>query len=155
MMFFMNQILLSFTATAIAVYEAYTRLESLFLMPVYAISNVIVPVIAYNYGARKRERIIRFVKIAMLYALAITTVGLLVLLILPKQIMALFNAPEAMLRIGTPVLRIACITFSSVGICSLAVAVFQRRLGYGMVGFPHCGPAFFFALRLVFKTGLY
>jgi putative MATE family efflux protein len=147
MMFLMNQILLSFTAAATAVYGAYTRLEMLFLMPVYAISNVIVPVIAYNYGARKRERIIRFVKVAMLYALAITTIGMAVLLLFPKQIMAVFNASEDMFGIGIPALRTVCIAFPFVGVCSLAVAVFQA-LGKGFVSLVQgvCGKMVFILL---------
>jgi Na+-driven multidrug efflux pump len=83
----------------------------------------------------------------MLYALAITTVGLLVLLLFPKQIMALFNASEAMLRIGIPALRVVCITFPFTGVCSLAVAVFQA-LGKGFISLVQgvCGKMAFILL---------
>jgi putative MATE family efflux protein len=147
MMFFMNQILLSFTATANAVYGAFIRLEMLFLTPVYAISNVIVPVVAYNYGARKKERIIRFVKIAVYYVLVVTTIGLLVLTLFPKQIVALFNASEDMLNIGIPAFRTVCIAFPFAGICVLAVAIFQA-LGKGFTGLVQgvCGRLIFILL---------
>jgi putative MATE family efflux protein len=147
MMFLMNQILLSFTAAAIAVYGAYTRLEMLFLTPVYAICGVIVPVVAYNYGAQKKERIIRFVKLAMSYVLAITTIGLLVLMLFPKQIITLFNASEDMLNIGIPALRIVGIAFPFSGVCVLAVALFQA-LGKGFIGLIQgvCGRLVFILL---------
>jgi putative MATE family efflux protein len=154
MMFLMNQIFLSFTTTATAVYGAYTRLEMLFLMPVYAISNVIVPVVAYNYGARKKERIIRFVRVAILYALAITMTGLLALMLFPKQIMALFNASEDMLSIGVPALRIVCIAFPFTGVCSLAIAAFQA-LGKGFFSLAQgiCGKMAFILLFAYLFSG--
>jgi putative MATE family efflux protein len=147
MMFLVNQILLSFTVAATAVYGAYMRLELLFLTPVYAINTVMLPIIAYNYGARKKERIIRFIKLAMTYVLAITTIGMLVLLMFPKQIMTLFNASEDMLSIGISALRIIGIAFPFNGVWILALSVFQA-FGKALTSFVQgvCGKMVFILL---------
>ena len=77
MTFGMNKILGAFNSTAVAVFSAYFKLESFIFMPVFGLNNGIVPIIAYNYGARKPDRIRAAAKLGFLYGAAIMAVGVL------------------------------------------------------------------------------
>lgn len=75
MMFFMNRILAVFTTTAIAVFGVYFKLQSFIFMPIFGMNNGMVPIVAYNYGARKRERIVKTVRLAVMYAVLLMLIG--------------------------------------------------------------------------------
>ena len=90
MVFGMNQILISFTATATAVFGVYFKLQSLIFMPVFGLNNGMVPIVAYNYGARKPDRIIRTIKLAIAYAMGIMAVGFLLFQLFPDVFLKLF-----------------------------------------------------------------
>lgn len=132
MNFGMNQILMGFSSTAAAVFGVYFKLQSFFFMPVFGLNNGMVPMIAYNYGARKKDRMIKIIKLSIMYAIAIMFVGFLVMQIFPAQLFLLFEASEEMLEMGVVALRIISISFLLAGYCIVAGSVFQA-LGNGIL----------------------
>lgn len=136
MVFGMNQILIAFTSTATAVFGIYFKLQSFIFMPVFGLNNGMVPIVAYNYGARKPERIIKTVKLAVTYAVCIMAVGFALFQLFPDVFLSLFEAEgeEAgdLLTIGVPALRIISTSFLLAGFCIVAGSVFQA-LGHGVL----------------------
>lgn len=130
MVFFMNRILNNFTPTAIAVLGSYFKLQSFIFMPVFGINNAMVPIIAYNYGARKKARIMETMRICIISATVLMTLGFLAFQFLPDKLLAIFNASESMLEIGVPALRIISPSFLLAGCCIIMNSVFQA-LGNG------------------------
>lgn len=114
--FVMNMILIAFSSTAVAVFGVYFKLQSFVFMPVFGLNNGMVPIIAYNYGAQKPERIHKTIRLGMVYAVAIMMVGLLVFQLIPKELLLMFDASDAMLEIGAPALRIMSLAFVFAGI---------------------------------------
>ena len=136
MTFGMNQILLTFTATATAVFGIYFKLQSFVFMPVFGLNNGMVPIVAYNYGARKPERISATIKLSVLYAVCIMTVGLLIFQFFPDVLIGMFMAEDGssadLLTIGVPALRIISISFPVAGFCIVCGSVLQA-LGHGFL----------------------
>lgn len=131
MMFFMNRILGVFTPTAIAVFGVYFKLQSFIFMPIFGMNNGMVPIIAYNYGARKRERILHTIKLAVTYATAMMLIGLVIFQIIPDKLLMLFDASDNMLSIGVPALRLISVSFVLAGFNIICSSVFQA-LGNGV-----------------------
>ena len=125
MVFGMNKILFGFTKTATAVFGAYFKLQSFIFMPVFGLNNGMVPIIAYNYGARKPDRVKRTIKLAVLSAMAIMAVGFAVFQLAPGVLLSFFDASENMLAIGSPALRIISFSFILAGFCIIAGSVCQ------------------------------
>ena len=125
MTFGLNKILIGFTPTATAVFGVYFKLQSFVFMPVFGLNNGMVPIVAYNYGAKNEERVTKTIKLSTVYAMGIMLVGFLIFQAFPKQLLYLFNASEDMLRIGIPALRIISINFIFAGFCVIASSVFQ------------------------------
>lgn len=126
----MNLILGAFGA-AQTVFGIYFKLQSFIFMPVFGLNNGMVPIIAYNYGAKKRERVIQTMKSSILYAVGIMLVGLVVMEIIPAQLIGLFNATDELIELGVPALRIICLSFCFAGFCIVVGSVFQA-LGNGV-----------------------
>ena len=114
--FVMNMILIAYSSTAVAVFGVYFKLQSFVFMPVFGLNNGMVPIIAYNYGAQKPERIHKTIRLGMVYAVAIMVVGLLVFQLIPKELLLMFDASDAMLEMGAPALRIMSLAFVFAGI---------------------------------------
>ncbi len=131
MSFGMNQILLSFASTAAAVFGVYFKLQSMVFMPVFGLNNGMVPIIAYNYGARNKRRMIQTIKLSALCAVVMMLVGLTLMQLFPDTMLLLFDADENMLGIGVPALRILSISFLFAGFCIVISSVFQA-LGNGV-----------------------
>jgi len=131
----MNRILLSFTSTATAVFGVYFKLQSFIFMPVFGLNNGTIPIIAYNYGAGKRDRVIKTMKTAATYAVAILTIGMLLFQIFPVPFLKLFDASETMLAIGVPALRTISLSFPVAGACIAMGSSFQAmgRATYSML----------------------
>ena len=125
MTFFMNRILIAFSSTATAVLGVYFKLQSFIFMPIFGLNNGLVPIVSYNYGAKKKKRMMRSIKLAILTALCIMAAGFLAFELIPDQLMGLYNASEHMLSIGEPALRIIGIHFLIAGYCIVAGSVFQ------------------------------
>lgn len=125
LVFFMNKILLGFTSTATAVFGIYFKLQSIIFMPIFGLSNGLIPIVAYNYGARNRERMIKATKYSMIYATGIMLLGLLLAETVPGQLLLMFDASENMLDIGIPAIRILCTCFVFAGFNIIASSLFQ------------------------------
>ncbi|MCR4605501.1 MAG: MATE family efflux transporter [Eubacterium sp.] len=125
MTYAMNVILGKFSDTATAVFGVYFKLQSFFFMPVFGLNNGLIPVIAYNYGARKKERIMEALKFSILLAVAIMAVGTILFQIFPVQLLGMFDASDAMVEIGVPALRIISYSFPIAGACIMMGSIFQ------------------------------
>lgn len=132
MTFGMNKILIGFSSTATAVFGVYFKLQSFIFMPVFGLNNGTVPIIAYNYGARKPERIMKTLKLAIIYAVSIMFIGFLVFQAIPDKLLMIFNASELMLEIGIPALKTISLSFLFAGYCIVCSSMFQA-LGHGMM----------------------
>lgn len=121
----MNRILISFSSTAAAVFGVYFKLQSFIFMPVFGMNNGLVPILAYNYGAGKRDRFIKALKCGIAYAIAIMMLGILAFQTIPHVLFGLFDASENMLSIGVPALRIISISYFFAGFCIICGTAFQ------------------------------
>ena len=127
----MNQILIRFSSTATAVFGVYFKLQSFVLMPIFGLNNGMIPIVAYNYGAANKERLMKTIKLSIGYAMAIMMCGLVAFQILPTELLKLFDASEHMMEIGIPALRTISISFLFAGYCIIVSSVFQA-LGNGV-----------------------
>ena len=125
MTFCMNKILISFTTTATAVFGVYFKLQSFVFMPIFGLNNGMVPIIAYNYGAKKYKRVKRTITVTILTAITIMCIGLLAFECIPHVLLSFFNASDEMLEIGVPALRIIATHFLLAGFCIIAGSVCQ------------------------------
>lgn len=125
MTFCMNKILIVFTTTATAVFGAYFKLQSFIFMPIFGLNNAMVPIIAYNYGAAKPDRVKKTIMLAIATAMCIMAVGTLAFETLPQVLLGFFDASEHMLEIGVPALRIIGSHFVLAGFCIPAGSVCQ------------------------------
>ena len=101
-------------------------------MPVFGLNNGVVPIIAYNYGAKNKSRLTKTIKLAIIYAAAIMLIGLALFQIFPDTLLNFFDASEDMLKIGIPALRIISLSFAFAGICIALSSCFQA-LGHGFL----------------------
>jgi len=131
MNFGMNQILQGFGETSTGVFGIYFKLQSFFFMPLFGINNATISIIAYNYGARKPERIKATLKLACTVALLLMTTGLLVFQLAPDLLLSMFNPSENFLTIGRTALRTISWSFPVAAVCIALGASFQA-LGNGI-----------------------
>ena len=125
MTFGMNTILIGFSTTATAVFGVYFKLQSFVFMPVFGLNNGMIPIIAYNLGARQSKRMFDTIKLAMIYATGMMLIGVILFESIPQILLGFFNASKAMIQIGTPALRIIAIHFLSAGYSIVCSALFQ------------------------------
>ena len=125
MTFTMNQILIGFTEAATAVFGAYFKLQSFIFMPVFGLNNGVVPIVSYNYGAARMDRVKQTVKLAVCVSVSIMTVGFLLFMLVPHVLLGFFNPSEEMLSIGTTALRIIGSHFPIAGFCIITISVVQ------------------------------
>ncbi|MBR5270528.1 MAG: MATE family efflux transporter [Anaerotignum sp.] len=132
MTFGMNKILIAFTSTAAAVFGVYFKLQSFIFMPVFGMNNGMVPIIGFNYGARKPDRLMQTVRLATKYAMSMMGVGMIVFWAFTPQLLGIFNASEQMLSIGIPALRLISLSFLLAGFNIIRISTMQA-LGHGVV----------------------
>ena len=136
MVFGMNKILLGFTDTATAVFGIYFKLQSFIFMPIFGLNSGVIPIVAYNYGARKPARIMKTYKLAIGYAIAIMCVGVVIFQTVPELLLALFSesggSADELIAVGVPALRIISVHFPVAGFCIITGAMFQA-LGHGVL----------------------
>lgn len=125
MNFALNKILFSFSSTAVATFGAYFKLQSFVFMPIFGLNNGVVPIAAYNFGARNRERLEEIMNISVKYAVVLMGLGTLLFWIFPTQLLSIFSASDEMLRIGSVCLRVIAINFPFAGYCIMRGAVYQ------------------------------
>ena len=131
MNFGMNQILQGFTETATSVFGIYFKLQSFFFMPLFGLNGATISIIAFNYGARKPERIMKTLKLACGAGLALMMFGFLVFQLTPDLLLDMFNPSEAFLVIGRSALRTISWSFPIAAVCIILSASFQA-MGNGM-----------------------
>lgn len=131
MNFGMNQILQGFTETATGVFGIYYKLQSFVFMPIFGLNNAAIPIVAYNYGAKKPKRITQAVKLACCTALCVMLVGVAAFQLIPDQLLGIFNPSESFLEIGRSALRIISIHFPLAAFGIMLGGCFQA-LGNGL-----------------------
>ena len=131
MTFGMNKILIAFSETAVAVFGVYFKLQSFIFMPIFGLNNGMIPIVAYNYGARSKKRIMATVRMSIYIAVGIMLIGLVVFQLFTRDLLMMFQADENMLAIGVPALRIISLSFLFAGYCIIVGSVFQA-LGNGV-----------------------
>ena len=130
MTFALNKILISFTKVAVAVFGSYFKLQSFIFMPVFGLNNGIIPILAYNLGARNRERLLKTIKLGLIFALTTMTIGLILFETIPGTLLGLFKSSNpaenaALIELGVPALRIIAVHFPVAAICIVIGSTFQ------------------------------
>lgn len=125
MVFALNKILLIFSSTAVSVFGVYFKLQSFVFMPIFGLNNGMVPILAYNYGAAHKKRILDTIKLSASIAIGIMLLGLVIFQLIPEKLLLLFKASDNMLQIGIPALRIISLSFVFAGFCIIILSVFQ------------------------------
>ena len=131
MNFGLNQILQGFTETATSVFGIYFKLQSFFFMPLFGINGATISIVAFNFGARKPERIMKTLKLSCSAALVLMISGFLAFQFVPDLLLSMFNPSDAFLVIGRSCLRTISWSFPVAAICIVLGAAFQA-LGNGM-----------------------
>lgn len=132
MTFFMNKILTSLNSDSVAVFSVYFKLQSFFFMPLFGLNNGLIPIVAFNYGARKRTRMIKAVKLSMAYAFAVMVIGFIAFELFPDRLLLLFDTKdESLLTLGVPALKIIAFHFLLAWFCIVSLSTFQA-LGNGV-----------------------
>ena len=131
MTYSLNKILIGYSETAVAVLGVYFKLQSFIFMPVFGLNNGYIPIVAYNYGARKKKRMIQAFKYGSIYAVSIMAVGMILFLTIPKILLGLFDASDEMLEIGVPALRIISLHFVIASFSIMMISTLQA-LGRGV-----------------------
>lgn len=132
MNFGMNTIITSINVAGVAVFTVYYKLQSFFFMPIFGMNNGMIPIVAFNYGAQKRSRLIKTVKLSMMYALIIMALGFAAFQFIPDKLLLLFDTGDAsLLSIGVPALRIIAWHYLIAWFCIIAGSMFQA-LGNGI-----------------------
>ena len=131
MTFGFNRILIGFSKTAVAVFGVYFKLQSFIFMPVFGLNNGLIPVMAYNYGARHRHRIMETLKYALIYACSIMAVGTLIFQLFPGTLLGFFKPSDQMLEIGVLALRIISCHFMLAAF-GIILSSSLQALGHGV-----------------------
>ena len=128
----MNKILTGLNPDSVAVFTVYYKLQSLFFMPVFGINNGMIPILAYNYGAGKRSRLLKTVKLSMMYAFASLFIGFALFELIPDKLLLIFDTGDVtLLTLGVPALRIIAVHFLLAWFCIIGLSLFQA-LGNGV-----------------------
>ena len=131
MNFGMNQILQGFQETATGVFGIYFKLQSFFFMPLFGLNNATISIIAFNYGARRPDRIMKTLKLSCISAVSFMLLGLLVFQLFPDLLLGIFNPSESFLALGSAALRTISWCFPLAALCIALGASFQA-LGNGI-----------------------
>lgn len=121
----MNAILIRFTETAVALFGVYFKLQSFVFMPVFGLTHGVMPIMGYNFGARKKERLLSALKIGCMIALVIMAIGTLLFWTIPDRLLLIFNASDTMLSIGVPALHTISLCFIPAALGILFSTIFQ------------------------------
>ena len=114
-----------FSEVAVSVYGIYFKLNSFIFMPVFGFNNGVIPILAYNYGAGKRKRIMKTIKLGIVSACSILFIGMIIFQLIPEQLLALFDAEQEMIEIGVKALRTISLSFVFAGYGIILSAAFQ------------------------------
>ncbi len=131
MMLGLNKILVTYSDMAVNVLGIYYKLQSFVFMPIFGLNNGMTPIVAFNYGAKNKDRIIKALKYSFMTSIVIMVIGTAIFWIFPKELMMLFSPNEEMMKLGIPALRICSLCFILAAFDVIAIATFQS-LGNGM-----------------------
>lgn len=126
----LNKILIGFSTSAVAVFGIYFRLQSFIFMPVFGLNTGMIPVIGYNYGARKPKRITATIKVGLIVAVTIMGIGTALFILFPHILLSWFNATPEMVEIGIVAMQRISLGFTLAGVSIVLIALFQG-MGYG------------------------
>lgn len=127
-----NKIIMALSDYAVNVFGIYFKLQSFVFMPVFGFNNGMISIVSYNYGARKKKRMLRTVKLGLIYAVSFMLVGFALFQIFPHAFLIMFNlSEEAINTVGVPALRTISISFIFAGFSIICSAVFQA-FGYSL-----------------------
>lgn len=127
-----NNILVVYSATAVAFFGVYFKLQNFVFMPSSGIAQGLIPIVGYNYGAKRPGKIVEAIKFAALLAGIVMAIGTLLFHLIPAQLLGLYNASEAMLEMGVPALRIISLIFVPTAVV-LVIGYAYTGMGNGMV----------------------
>ena len=125
MNYLLNRILISFSETATAVFGAYFKMQSFFFMPLFGMNNGLIPIMAYNYGARNKKRVMEALHFAIILAVLLMSAGTIIFETIPEVLLGFFNASQHMLDIGVPALRIIGAHFPLAAVAIMLSSTFQ------------------------------
>ena len=131
MTFGMNKVLSNYSDTAQAVLGAYFKLQSFIFMPVFGLNNGLIPILSYNYGARKRKRMTSTIKYGVIYACTIMVAGIIIMQLIPDVLLKMFKASDTMLGMGSTAMRIISLSFVFAGF-GIIVSSSLQALGHGV-----------------------
>ncbi len=132
MTYSMNKMLTALNEDAVAVFTVYFKLQSFFFMPTFGINNGMIPILAFNFGARKRKRMLQVIRYSMLYAFIFLAIGFAMFELIPDKLLMIFDTGDAsLLTLGVPALRIIGFHFLVAWFCIIGGSVFQS-LGNGV-----------------------
>ena len=131
MMLGLNKILVTYSDMAVNVLGIYYKLQSFVFMPIFGLNNGMTPIVAFNYGAKNKDRIVKVLKYSFIASIVIMVIGTAIFWLFPKELMMLFNPNEEMMKLGIPALRICSLCFILAAFDVMAIATFQS-LGNGM-----------------------
>ena len=131
MMLGLNKILVTYSDMAVNVLGIYYKLQSFVFMPIFGLNNGMTPIVAFNYGAKNKDRIVKVLKYSFITSIVIMVIGTAIFWLFPKELMMLFNPNEEMMKLGIPALRICSLCFILAAFDVMAIATFQS-LGNGM-----------------------
>lgn len=129
---FMNWILMPFSAMAVSVFSVYIKLQQFVFMIVMGLTNALIPIVSFNFGARRKDRIFPAVRFSLMMATAIMLAGTILFQLIPGPLLALFNANQDMYAIGIPCLRIISLSFVFAGVSMILCSAFQALGHPGM-----------------------
>ena len=125
MNFCLNQILIGFSSTAVATFGVYFKLQSFVFMPIFGMNSGTVPIIAYNYGAGKKDRLEQAMKIGVRYGIGVMSIGTIIFWVFSRQLMSIFSPSDEMMAMGIVALHIMSLNFPFAGFCIMRGAAFQ------------------------------
>lgn len=125
-----NMIILPFSEIAITVLGVYLKLESFVFMPVFGIGQGMLPLMAYNFGAKRYDRVRQTLKSGLILMAGIMSFSMVLFQLIPRLLLAAFNATEEMYTMGIPAFRNISLCFIFAGIAIILSISFQA-LGKG------------------------
>lgn len=111
MCFGINKLLLNFSTTSTAVFGAYFKLQTFVYMATFGLNNALIPIVAFNLGAKHADRIKKVIRLSGAYSALIGLVGLIIMEMLPVQLISAFAPSEEMFSLGVTALRILGFSF--------------------------------------------
>ena len=132
MTFALNSILLHVSATAVAFFGIYYKLQNFLMMPINGLGQAAIPIVGYNYGAKKFQRVQQTWKVLLPTGAVIALLGTVIFWCFPGKLLQLFSASQEMLTLGVPALRIISVSFILASITILC-GYFASGLGNGII----------------------